>query len=59
MSTITCANCGSAVDADEERCPSCSVPLQVTCPNCGTHTSGEDDTCPACGTLLAHAGESG
>lgn len=54
---IECPNCGDQVDASEERCPSCSVPLQVACPECGTHASYDEDVCPACGTSLAHAAE--
>jgi len=54
----TCANCGAVVDeAVDERCPSCSAPLQVVCPNCGEHAPEEDEVCPACGASLAHASE--
>lgn len=51
---ILCANCGATVSADEDRCPSCSIPLHVTCPECGTRASVDDDVCPACGTSLSH-----
>jgi predicted RNA-binding Zn-ribbon protein involved in translation (DUF1610 family) len=55
--TTTCPNCGADVGRDEERCPSCSVPLQVLCPECGAHAPADDDLCPACGTSLAQATE--
>jgi predicted amidophosphoribosyltransferase len=55
--TTTCPNCGADVERDEERCPSCSVPLQVLCPECGAHAPADDDLCPACGTSLAQATE--
>lgn len=54
---LTCPNCGAEAAASEERCPACSIPLQVACPECGTHASVEDETCPACETSLAHATE--
>jgi RNA polymerase subunit RPABC4/transcription elongation factor Spt4 len=55
--TMTCANCGAVVGRDEERCPSCSVPLQIVCPECGTQAPAVEDDCPACGASLAHATE--
>ena len=55
--TITCPNCGDEVARDEERCPSCGLPLQVLCPECGAQAPADDDLCPACGASLAHATE--
>jgi predicted RNA-binding Zn-ribbon protein involved in translation (DUF1610 family) len=55
--TIVCPNCGAEVARDEERCPSCSVPLQIACPECGTQAPADEDDCPACGASLAHATE--
>ena len=54
---VVCPNCGAHVVGDEDRCPSCSIPLQVACPECGARASIEDDDCPACGTSLAHGTE--
>jgi RNA polymerase subunit RPABC4/transcription elongation factor Spt4 len=54
---VVCPNCGASVDEHEERCPSCSVPLQIACPDCGTHAPFDEDVCPACGTSLAQATE--
>lgn len=55
--TITCPNCGAEVGRDEERCPSCSLPLKVLCPDCGAHAPADADECPACGASLAQATE--
>jgi RNA polymerase subunit RPABC4/transcription elongation factor Spt4 len=54
---VVCPNCGVSVDENEERCPSCSVPLQIACPDCGTHAPFDEDVCPACGASLAQATE--
>jgi predicted RNA-binding Zn-ribbon protein involved in translation (DUF1610 family) len=54
---MTCANCGAVVARDEERCPSCSVPLQIVCPECGAQAPAVEDDCPTCGASLAHATE--
>ncbi len=54
----TCPNCKADVaGVDEDRCPSCSLPLKVACPNCGTHVSADEDDCPACEAPLSHAVE--
>ena len=52
---ITCPNCGASAAADEPRCPSCSLPLQVTCAECGSVAPADEEDCPACGTPLTHA----
>ena len=56
--TITCPNCGAEAPRDEDRCPSCSIPLAVLCPDCGAHAPSDEDDCPACGASLAQATES-
>jgi len=56
-SVMTCPNCGARVARDEERCPSCSLPLQVACASCGTESPADEDACPACGAPLSHATE--
>jgi rubrerythrin len=52
----TCPNCGVEVDeAAAERCPSCSLPLQVVCANCGEHAAADAEECPSCDAPLTHA----
>ncbi len=56
--TEPCPNCGAPVaDVDEDRCPSCSLPLKVVCPNCGAHVAADEEECPACDAPLSHAAD--
>jgi len=57
--SVTCPNCGERASADDDRCPACSIPLQVHCPDCGTAAAFDEETCPACGESLAHASDTG